>query len=332
LLVYCAGGYRSSVAASLLQRSEFPSVAEIAGGFAAWEAANLPVVTPVGMMIRALFRRLRLLEGGLRRGKLLTLPALALLLASARAQTPQQIIRQIVDTERAVNQSDHSQWVLLDHSTKPKEQVLQWIGTTPQGNVYRVLVKDRRQQSEPEQQAGIQKFLGDTRAQKKQVAAKAHELKQINTILGLLPDGFIWTVVKTTPDETTLHFVPNPSFKPPTREAHVLTAATGDLVADNHQHRIRRANGHLMHDVTFGGGFLGRIKQGGSFAIEQKQVAPSLWQLTMLRVHLDGKALLFKSLNFQEDDDRSLFTKQPDNSTLDQAAQAVMQQSGSPQQ
>jgi len=46
LLIYCAGGYRSSVAASLLQRSGFPCVAEIAGGFAAWEAANLPVVVP----------------------------------------------------------------------------------------------------------------------------------------------------------------------------------------------------------------------------------------------------------------------------------------------
>ena len=46
LLVYCAGGYRSSVAASLLQRSGFHSVAEIAGGFAAWEAVNLPVVAP----------------------------------------------------------------------------------------------------------------------------------------------------------------------------------------------------------------------------------------------------------------------------------------------
>ncbi len=46
LLVYCAGGYRSSVAASLLQRSGFPCVAEIAGGFAAWEAAKLPLVAP----------------------------------------------------------------------------------------------------------------------------------------------------------------------------------------------------------------------------------------------------------------------------------------------
>jgi rhodanese-related sulfurtransferase len=45
LLVYCAGGYRSSIAASLLQRGGFDHVNEIAGGIAAWEAAKLPVET-----------------------------------------------------------------------------------------------------------------------------------------------------------------------------------------------------------------------------------------------------------------------------------------------
>jgi hydroxyacylglutathione hydrolase len=45
LLVYCAGGYRSSIAASLLQREGFERVSEIAGGIAAWEAAGLPVQT-----------------------------------------------------------------------------------------------------------------------------------------------------------------------------------------------------------------------------------------------------------------------------------------------
>jgi glyoxylase-like metal-dependent hydrolase (beta-lactamase superfamily II)/rhodanese-related sulfurtransferase len=43
VLVYCAGGYRSSVAASLLQRNKFAPVAEIAGGLAAWESAKLPL-------------------------------------------------------------------------------------------------------------------------------------------------------------------------------------------------------------------------------------------------------------------------------------------------
>jgi hydroxyacylglutathione hydrolase len=43
LLVYCAGGYRSSIAASLLQSRGFSNVSEIAGGIAGWEAANLPL-------------------------------------------------------------------------------------------------------------------------------------------------------------------------------------------------------------------------------------------------------------------------------------------------
>jgi hydroxyacylglutathione hydrolase len=45
LLVFCAGGYRSSIAASLLKSRGFQPVAEIAGGIAAWEAARLPVTT-----------------------------------------------------------------------------------------------------------------------------------------------------------------------------------------------------------------------------------------------------------------------------------------------
>jgi len=45
LLVYCAGGYRSSIAASLLQRGGFDHVSEIASGMAGWEAAKLPVQT-----------------------------------------------------------------------------------------------------------------------------------------------------------------------------------------------------------------------------------------------------------------------------------------------
>jgi glyoxylase-like metal-dependent hydrolase (beta-lactamase superfamily II)/rhodanese-related sulfurtransferase len=41
IVVYCAGGYRSSIAASLLQRHGFDHVSEIAGGMAAWQRAGL---------------------------------------------------------------------------------------------------------------------------------------------------------------------------------------------------------------------------------------------------------------------------------------------------
>ena len=261
----------------------------------------------------------------------LAILALPLVIAHAQSQTPQQIIQQVIDTERAENRDDHSQWVYLDHSVKPKEQLLCWVGTTPHGNVDRILVKDGHELADPEQQSLIQKFLQDPHAQKKQMTENAHDYQQVDDLLRLLPAGFIWTVVRTTPEETTLHFVPNPGFHPPTHEARVFAAATGELVADNQQHRIRSVHGTLVHDVTFGGGLLGRLKQGGSFASEQQQVAPSLWQITLIHIHLEGNALLFKSISFQEDDDRSRFTQQPGTPTLDEAAAAVLHQLGSAQ-
>ncbi len=45
IAVHCAGGYRSSIAASILQQYGITNLAEMAGGLAAWEAAKLPVVS-----------------------------------------------------------------------------------------------------------------------------------------------------------------------------------------------------------------------------------------------------------------------------------------------
>lgn len=41
--VHCAGGYRSSIAASILHQYGITNLVEIAGGLAAWEAAQLPL-------------------------------------------------------------------------------------------------------------------------------------------------------------------------------------------------------------------------------------------------------------------------------------------------
>ncbi len=45
IVVHCAGGYRSSIAASILHQHGFEELTELVGGIAAWEAAKLPVRT-----------------------------------------------------------------------------------------------------------------------------------------------------------------------------------------------------------------------------------------------------------------------------------------------
>lgn len=46
IAVYCAGGYRSSIAASLLRAAGRGDVADLVGGFAAWREEALPVARP----------------------------------------------------------------------------------------------------------------------------------------------------------------------------------------------------------------------------------------------------------------------------------------------
>lgn len=43
IVLYCAGGYRSALAADALQRMGYTNVLSLAGGWRAWNAAGMPV-------------------------------------------------------------------------------------------------------------------------------------------------------------------------------------------------------------------------------------------------------------------------------------------------
>jgi len=49
LVVHCKGGYRSSIATSMLRRAGFRDIANLIGGFDAWKAAGLPCTVPGGV-------------------------------------------------------------------------------------------------------------------------------------------------------------------------------------------------------------------------------------------------------------------------------------------
>ncbi|WP_446743003.1 hypothetical protein [Silvibacterium acidisoli] len=264
------------------------------------------------------------------RRSLLWIGALIAGLSVAHAQSPQQVIQEVVDAEHAADENDHSRWIYLEEVHKPKEQVLQWVAGTEQGDVQRVLEKNEQKLTPSQQRDLIQSFLHDPRAQKKQISESDHDNKQIDDLLKLLPAAFLWTQTGSNATDIFLHFEPAPHFHPPTREARVFSSMAGDVVVDKKQHRILNMNGHLMREVTFGGGLLGKLKEGSSFSLEQAQVGPSLWQLTAFHVRLEGNALLFKSISLQQDDKRSAFAPEPSTITLDQAAIEVMNRPEAP--
>jgi rhodanese-related sulfurtransferase len=51
LVVYCRGGYRSSIATSILRRAGFRDIANLIGGFDAWKTAGLPSSIPAGISV-----------------------------------------------------------------------------------------------------------------------------------------------------------------------------------------------------------------------------------------------------------------------------------------
>ena len=100
----------------------------------------------------------------------------------------------------------------------------------------------------------------------------------------------------------------------------------GDLVVDRQQHRIVRIvriRGKLAHDVEIGFGILGKLRLGGTFDVQRSQVAPGFGQITETHVHIDGRALLFKTIGQQTDEVKYKFEPVAPSITLDEAANMV---------
>ena len=47
LILYCGGGYRSALAADMIQKMGYTNVWSMAGGWAAWQEFGAPVETPI---------------------------------------------------------------------------------------------------------------------------------------------------------------------------------------------------------------------------------------------------------------------------------------------
>jgi hypothetical protein len=81
--------------------------------------------------------------------------------------------------------------------------------------------------------------------------------------------------------------------------------------------------GQLVRDVTFGWGILGRLHKGGVFDVRQDEVAAGHWKLTILDVHITGKALFFKTIGEQQHEERRDFREVPSDLTLVQAMEML---------
>ncbi len=254
----------------------------------------------------------------------------------ARAQEQdrhaQEIVRVATQTELKADADDHSQWMYRDiDGTGPRQNVSLVIETS-KGSVKKKIEANGQRLPESalrQEDVRIQSFVNDPGQQAKRRRDSEQDDKRATSMLKMLPEAFLWTVKRDSGDTVTLAFVPDPKFEPPTMESRVFAAMAGEIVVNKPQNRIQTVRGRLTSDVKFAWGLLGKMNAGGTFAVERRELAPGVWQITESHVHIDGHALLFKTISEHDDEVKSDFKRTPPEMTLERAAEVLK---GEPQE
>ena len=101
-------------------------------------------------------------------------------------------------------------------------------------------------------------------------------------------------------------------------EANIFRGLAGEVWIDQAQERLTRLDAHVIANVDFGWGILGKLDKGGTIQLEQSDIGNHDWELTTLKLNLKGKALMLKSLDIQLTEASQPFLPSPAGSGLPQ--------------
>lgn len=197
---------------------------------------------------------------------------------------------------------------------------------TSKGTLSRLILENgkplsRNNQQEEEQR--VERLAHDPGELEKQQKAEREDDKKARGLLTVIDKAFLFRYVSGQKRLIRLSFQPNPQFKPESREDRVLHSMAGTMLIDRREKRLVGLRGHMIRSVDFGGGLLGHLEKGGTFALRRTEVATNDWETTLIDVHLKGKALLFKNINEQHHEFRSRFQPVSPDLTIEQAVELL---------
>src|SRR5271170_2321955 len=188
------------------------------------------------------------------------------------------------------------------------------IVETKDGDVARLIATGDKPLSPEAEQAEVDRLnnlLAHPEIQAHRHKKEQEDSDRANEMIRLLPDAFLYHYEGVVDGPSgpcyRLSFRPNPNFTPPDREGEVYHGMMGELWIDQRQERMTKLDAHLIADVNFGWGILGKLYKGGTIVVEQKDVGTGHWETTHMRLQLQGKILMVKSLDIETTEDASDF-------------------------
>lgn len=272
------------------------------------------------------------------------------------AADPTTVVRRAVANHFS-EEAAHRPLRFVLHKRDERHNIIQEIVETHQGDVAMTIAANGAPLSPQARQVQITRL--DNLAAHPEL--QAHRLKReqedaarVDKLMRMLPDAFLFRYIGTetcspdrppqvqipgqprpippaspAPAEQCYHmtFTPNPKFSPPDIESKILTGMAGDLWMEKSHERLYRLNAHLVRDVDFGWGFVGRLDQGGTVFLEQRDIGDNDWELSGMKLNLTGRILMLKSLTIHLSEEMGNFAPVPPDTDYHQAIRMLEQSS-----
>jgi hypothetical protein len=240
---------------------------------------------------------------------------------------PNELVRRVVENELKAEQEDHSHWSFRETIQKPNGRTeVDEVVETSSGDLKLPIQIDGHELTASEREKSEKQLGHNPQALRKSLRDKDQDTERSQRMLKMLPDAFNFSYVGRLGDLVQLSFTPNPKFHPSSHEAEVFYAMEGNIWLNEKQNRLAEISGRLMKQVKFGGGFLGHLDKGGTFEVKQSEVTPGYWELTVLKVEMQGKALFFKTISVHQDYSHTELRRVPDDLTIAQALELLRKQ------
>lgn len=238
-------------------------------------------------------------------------------------ENPDQLVHEVIHNEVEASLNDHSIWCYRETKQEDsKAEELHEVVGTEQGTVDRLLAISGEPLTPKQQEAEehrIEQLIGNPELMEEQTLRRHEDDQKTLEMMRMLPNAFHYQYDGMDGDYLKLRFYPNSSFRPPDHEAQVFHHMEGTMLIDPREKRLAGIEGRLTSEVKFGFGLLGHLDKGGTFVVRQAEVGPGHWELVLLNVQMDGKALFFKTIAVRERDELTDFHPLPSNTTLEQA-------------
>ncbi|HYL65350.1 MAG TPA: hypothetical protein VE077_22255 [Candidatus Methylomirabilis sp.] len=224
---------------------------------------------------------------------------------------------------------DHSLWCYQEMKQENRQKKLYGVCQATNGEIDRLLAVNSTRLDNAQQQAEDQRIrtlLDSSRELRRQQRKQEQDDEQTRNLMRVFSQAFRFQDAGTAGGLAEIRFTPDPNFRPSSRAERVFHHLEGMLFIDRRQKRIAEIDGVLTSEVKFLGGLLGHLDEGGRFQVRQEDLGSGHWELTRLHVQMTGKAIIFKTIDVQEDETCTDFRQEHQDTSLEQAFEELQRE------